>query len=197
MVQQHVGWPDARAIGNLVRVAQQGVPDAINALLAALRPGLVAFFSKRLSDDVAEDLAQCALMRIAGALRRIDPERADAYVSTVARNLLRTAYRRRLIERRRRADVELADLVTHHEAIDVRAEYEELTRAVHRVARADLPEPLADVVLSLLHGETTSEIAQRLAVSPITVRTRLLRARAILRQELQGYVDLPTQMDAG
>lgn len=188
MVQQHTGWPEARVLRGLVREAQRGVPNALNVLLAALRPALVAFFSRRLSNDTAEDLAQSALLRIAGALPRIDPERADSYVSTVARNLLRTAYRRRVIDRRRHNDTELSSLICDSQPIEAGAEYEELARAVHRVIHTGLPEPLADVVLSLLHGETSTEIAERLRVSPITVRTRLLRARAILREELRAYV---------
>jgi RNA polymerase sigma-70 factor (ECF subfamily) len=163
----------------------------LNALLAALRPPLVTFFSRRLSSDVAEDLAQSALLRVAGALPRIDPERADSYVSTVARNLLRTTYRRHAIDRRRQSDTELSSLISDSQPIEAAAEYEELARAVHRVVRAALPESLAEVVLSLLHGETTSEIAERLGLSPITVRTRLMRARTILRQELRSY--LPPQ----
>ena len=186
--QQHGGWPEARVLRGLVQEAQRGVPNAVNALLAALRPALVAFFSRRLSNDVAEDLAQSALLRIAGALPRIDPERADSYVSTVARNVLRTAYRRRVIDQRRHSDTELSSLISDTEPIEAWAEYKEFARAVQRVVRTGLPEPLAEVILSLLHGETTSEIAERLGLSPITVRTRLLRARAILRRELRSYM---------
>lgn len=188
-MQQHRTWPEPQGLASLVREAQRGSDRALEALLTALRPALVAFFASRLSRDAAEDLAQYALVRIAGALRRIDPERADAYVSTVARNLLRTAYRRRAIERRRHVPLELAELVTSSDAIDLDSEYQELVRAVHRVAREGLPTSLSDVVLSLLRGETTSEIAERLAVSPVTVRTRLLRARALLRRDLRGYLD--------
>jgi RNA polymerase sigma factor (sigma-70 family) len=186
--QQHGGWPEARVLRGLVQEAQRGIPNAVNALLAALRPALVAFFSRRLSNDVAEDFAQSALLRIAGALPRIDPERADSYVSTVARNLLRTAYRRRVIDQRRHSDTELSSLISDTEPIEAWAEYKEFARAVQRVVRTGLPEPLAEVILSLLHGETTSEIAERLGLSPITVRTRLLRARAILRRELLPYM---------
>lgn len=188
MLRQHAGWPEAQELRGLVQEAQRGVPNAVNALLGALRPALVAFFSRRLSNDVAEDLAQGALLRIAGALPRIDPERADSYVSTVARNLLRTAYRRRAVDQRRHSDTELSSLTSDSQPIEAAAEYKEFARAVHRVVRTGLPEPLAEIMLSLLHGETTSEIAERLGLSPITVRTRLLRARAMLRQELRCYL---------
>lgn len=108
MVQPLSRWPDAERIAFLVREAQRDVPGALDRLLATLRPPLVAFFSDRLSHELAEDSTQNELWRIARALRRIDPERADAYVATVARNLLRSAHRRGAIDGRRRADVALA-----------------------------------------------------------------------------------------
>jgi RNA polymerase sigma factor (sigma-70 family) len=196
MTQSRVGWPESRALACLVRAAQRGNLAEVDALLAALRPPLLTFFANRVEPDAAEDLAQCALVRIAGALRRIDPERADAYVSTVARNLLRTAYRRRLIDRRRHAEVELDTIPEWRESSEVRQEYEELVRSVHRIAELELPAPLAEIVRGLLRGETPSEISQRQAVSPVTIRTRLLRARAILRRELRGHLDSPDADEA-
>lgn len=68
-------------------------------------------------------------------------------------------------------------------------EYTELARAVHRVASAHLTQPQREVVLGLLRGEDTGEIATRLGISPVTVRTRLMRARAILQDELRSYLD--------
>jgi DNA-directed RNA polymerase specialized sigma24 family protein len=88
-------WPAQETLGQLVREAQQDGADALNRLLGTLRPALVTFFDLRLPSDQTEDLTQLALMRIAKALPRIDPERADSYTITVARNLLRTAYRER------------------------------------------------------------------------------------------------------
>lgn len=189
MVQPLSRWPDAERITLLVREAQRDAPGALDRLLAALRPALVAFFSDRLSHEVAEDLAQNALSRVARALRRIDPERADAYVATVARNLLRTAHRRRAIDNRRHVEMDLAEIPERRQAAERQVEYEELARAVHRVVGANLSPPLAEIVLGLLRGESPTEIAVRQGVSAITVRTRLMRARAILRRELHIYLD--------
>ena len=190
MVQPLSKWPDEEKIASLVREAQRDAPGALDRLLATLRPALVAFFSDRLSHEVAEDLAQNALSRVARALRRIDPERADAYVATVARNLLRTAHRRRAIDNRRHVEIDLAALPERRLAPETQIEYEELVRAVHRVVGASLSPPLAEIVLGLLRGESPTEIAVRQGVSAVTVRTRLMRARAILRRELRMYVNV-------
>src|SRR5437588_10139760 len=103
MSQQRSEWPEKAELARLVREAQCDGHLARETLLAVLRPRFVSFFAGRLTRDAADDLAQNALLRIAGALTRIDPERADSYVVTVARNLLRPAYRRRPVDRRRHA----------------------------------------------------------------------------------------------
>ena len=190
MPQSQAVWPEAPELARLVYEAKQGLPRALDTLLASLRPPLVAFFMPRVPPDVADDLAQLALVRIAGALPRIDPVRADAYVSTVARNLLRTAYRRRAREGRRRGDTDPDQHADSREPVDRQVEYEELARAVHGVIAAKLPLSLADVVRAILRGETPADVARRQGVCPATVRTRLMRARALMRHELRAYADL-------
>src|SRR5256884_3992133 len=131
MTDPSSAWPASEILGQLVREAQRDGPDALNRLLATLRPVLVRFFERRLPSEMTEDLAQLALMRIAKALRRIDPERADSYIITVARNLLRSAYRQRARDVRRYSPVG-AELAATIPASDSQAEYEELVLAVHR-----------------------------------------------------------------
>ena len=177
-------YPDAELLAERIREAQGGDRQALERLLEGLRPSFLAYFARRLSPDAAEDFTQVALLRIARAIDRIDSERANAYVTTVLRNLLRTARSRQLRDERRYLGIDdfIADT---RQDVGTRTEYEELARAVHRISATTLPEPLADIVLGLLRGETPAEIANRQGVSPITVRTRLLRARAILRRELR------------
>jgi len=168
---------------------QQGDPRARDDLLIALRPPLLAFFSYRLPQDVAEDLTQIALIRITRAIPRIDPLRADRYVTTVARNVLRTAYRRHAASSMRFVGEPWVDRAASREALDLDLEYRELAEAVQRASADSLPPPLARIVLGLLRGETTAEIAADQGVSPITIRTRLLRARATLRRELRVFLE--------
>ncbi|MET0399140.1 MAG: sigma factor-like helix-turn-helix DNA-binding protein [Longimicrobiaceae bacterium] len=63
--------------------------------------------------------------------------------------------------------------------------------AVHRVSKSALTPQQQEIVLGLLADESPSEIAIRLGISPVTVRTRLMRARAVLRRELHSYLDSP------
>ncbi len=186
MTDPSSAWPARETLGQLVREAQRDGTDALNRLLAALRPALVAFFERRLPSDQTEDLAQLALMRIAKALRRIDPERADSYTITVGRNLLRTAYRERARDRARWVPVG-SELTSEIPLPDCQAEFEELVLAVHRTALTKLPRPLTEVVEGVLADKSPLQIAEELQVSPVTVRTRLMRARWILRRELVAF----------
>jgi RNA polymerase sigma factor (sigma-70 family) len=186
MMDRSSAWPASETLGQLVREAQRDSPDALNRLLATLRPALIRFFERRLPSDLTEDLAQVALMRITKALRRIDPERADSYTITVARNLLRSAYRQRARDLHRYSPVG-AELASTISGSDSQAEYEELVLAVHRTVLTKLPRPLQDIMSRILDDETPSQIADELHVSPVTVRTRLMRARWILRRELVAF----------
>jgi RNA polymerase sigma-70 factor (ECF subfamily) len=176
-------------VARLVTDAQSGSATMVDALLCALRPPLVGFFARRLTHDEAEDLAQAALLRIVRALPTIEPERADRFIVTIACNLVRTAYTRRARDQRRCVSEELADTVERTDGADRHAEFQELAREVHRICAAEMSPKLQEVMLGLLRGETPEETAVRLKLNPVTVRTRLVRARAILRRELRPYID--------
>src|SRR5438093_13490790 len=137
MTDSSSAWPASETLGQPVREAQRDGPDALNRLLATLRPALLRFFERRFPSDMTEDLAQLALMRIAKAVRRIDPERADSYTITVARNLLRTAYRERARDLGRCLPVD-AELASALWLPHCQAEYEELALAVHRAVLTKL-----------------------------------------------------------
>lgn len=195
MPHAYTVWPPADEIARLVSEAQGGPPGALDALLGALRPALVSFFARRLYDDPAEDLAQAALVRITRALPTIAPHRADRFILTIAFNLLRTAFARRARDERRWVSEESAEEVADVSVAERHTGYEELAHAVHRVSKSALTPQQREIVLGLLADESPAEIADRLGISPITVRTRLMRARAILRRELQPYLDTPDPED--
>ncbi|MET0399141.1 MAG: sigma-70 family RNA polymerase sigma factor [Longimicrobiaceae bacterium] len=189
MLHPHTPWPAPDALTRLVVEAQRGPASAVNALLAALWPALVSYYARRIGGDLTDDLAQAALLRIHGALPEIEPERADAFIATVARNVLRTGYAQRGRALRRWAPEQFAEDEAAPTAADRHLEYRELARAVHEAANSALTPQQREIVLGLLRDESPAEIAVRLNISPITVRTRLQRARAVLRRELRSYPD--------
>lgn len=182
-------WPSEETLARLVRDAHDGGPRAVDKLLSVLRPALLDFFQRRQSTDTAEDLTQLALIRISGAISRIDPERADSYISTVARNLLRTAYRAAARDKARETAMDTCELPASGVECERRAEHADLALAVHRACLTKLGAGLREVAIGVLQGETAAEIADSLQISPVTVRTRLMRVRAVLRHELAAYIE--------
>ena len=189
MLYASFSWPSEETLARLVREAHAGRPHAVDELLTTLRPALMAFFQQRQPADTAEDLTQLALIRISGAISRIDPERADSYISTVARNLLRTAYRVRARDKARESETDAFELPANAVDGERRAEYSDLALAVHRACLTKLGTGLREVAVGLLNGATAAEIADSLQISPVTVRTRLMRVRAVLRYELAAYLE--------
>jgi RNA polymerase sigma-70 factor (ECF subfamily) len=181
------GWLDADEVVNLVRDAQRGAPHALDALLASLRVSFVRFFARRLRSDGAEDLAQVALTCVAGALRRIDPDRAGEFVVTVAENRLRSEQRHRARQARQFVPMDLVEAVPARDAPDREAETNDVAHAVQQACRTTLPPHLREIVLGVLRGRTQVEIAAEQRVPTGTIRTRFRRARTLLRVELARY----------
>lgn len=178
-----------QSIVALVDTAQRGDVNALERLLAIIRPGLVDFLSRRTGAWDSEDLAQVVLIRVAGAIvaGRIEPARAVQYIHTVARNVLRTNYRLKAPDRRRLVPLDYAVAISEGGEEAERLDLQDLARTVHQVALTALTHGQRDVVLGLLRGETTLEIAQRLGIDHVTVRTRLMRARIALKKATSRY----------
>jgi RNA polymerase sigma factor (sigma-70 family) len=168
----------------LVTAAQQDETRALDRLLSTVRPALFSYFARRVPDDLADDLAQIALIRIVKALPRIDPKRASGFIGTIGQNLLRTAFRRQARDARRVAASITPDELESGVTADQEVDLQDLLDAVMRASSRTLTDELRDVVTALLRGQDRAAIAATQGISQITVRTRLMRARVILREEL-------------
>jgi RNA polymerase sigma factor (sigma-70 family) len=171
-------------LAGLITAAQQDETRALNKLLSTVRPALFAHFARRVPTDLADDLAQIALIRIVKALPRIEPERASGFIGTMAHNLLRTAFRRQAREARRVAASVTPDELESEVTADQEVDLQDLLDAVMRASSRTLTHELRGVVTALLRGQDRADIAATQGISQITVRTRLMRARVILREEL-------------
>jgi len=147
------------------------------ALCQALRPDLLRF-AFWLSRDraLAEDVVQETMLRAWKAQDSLQDEGA-------AKPWLLTIIRReyaRTFERKRFATVDVDELIAREEPMLAAAEEQdiaELRSAMFRLAD-EYREPL---VLQVLMGYSTAEIARELDLSSAAVLTRLFRARKQLR----------------
>jgi RNA polymerase sigma-70 factor, ECF subfamily len=159
------------------RLSSPNSREPITQLFESLRPDLLRFAHWLARDPaIAEDIVQESLLRAwrsRGALK--DPAAARAWLLTIVRR-----EHARLYERKRLELVPLDEVV--EASADVRQAGSDEDLYTLRYAIMKLPieyrEPL---VLQVLGGFSTEEIARELALSSTAVLTRLFRARNKLR----------------
>jgi len=165
-------------------VAGSGADDVVRQALA--HADALYNFARWLARDPveAEDLVQETYARALGSAHQFD---AGSNLRAWLFRILRNAF----IDRRRRsqreeleADVEPAGRPSGELQLDqIRALVtEDVSAAVHA-----LPEAFRTVILLDLEGMTEGEVATVLGCAAGTVKSRLSRARAALRERLAGY----------
>ncbi|HKP55461.1 MAG TPA: sigma-70 family RNA polymerase sigma factor [Polyangiales bacterium] len=147
-------------------------------------------FAFRLCHDSqqAQDLVQETFARCLGARRPLEP---DSNVKAWLFRILRNAF----IDQRRRDG--RSPIRAAHDPSDIEAaadrggaDLEQLRRLQAReidAALRELPEDQRSVVLLDVEGFSELEISQVMGCAPGTVKSRLFRARAALRERLQEY----------
>jgi RNA polymerase sigma-70 factor, ECF subfamily len=155
-------------------------PDArapISQLFESMRPDLLRFAHWLARDRaLAEDIVQESLLRAWRSREALkDPGAARAWLLTIVRR-----EHARLYERKRLELVSLDEVVETHAGPKPAEPDGELFALRHAIMRLPIEyrEPL---VLQVLGGFSTEEIARELALSPTAVLTRLFRARNKLR----------------
>lgn len=147
------------------------------ALCQALRPDLLRFAIWLARDrSLAEDVVQESLLRAWKAQDSLQDEAAAKpwFLTIIRREFART------FERKRLDTVDIDDLVAGDEPALATAETDEL--ADLRVALFKLPDEYREpLVMQVLLGCSTAEIATELGLSNAAVLTRLFRARRQLR----------------
>lgn len=159
------------------RVGENQKRARFQALCQSLRPDLLRF-AIWLSRDrsIAEDVVQETLLRAWKAQDSLEDEKAAKpwFLTIVRREYART------FERKRLPTVDLDDLVGSEEPALGAADAQNLTEL--RLAMLKLSDEYREpLVLQVLMGCTTAEIAAQLNLSTPAVLTRLFRARRQLR----------------
>src|SRR5580658_6508106 len=176
-------------LGDSPKPGADTAPLALERLFATLRPELLRFAWWLARDrTVAEDVVQEALLRAwrsRDALK--DPAAARGWLLTIVRR-----EHARLYERKRLEITDLDEVIAAEDS-QLAIEGEELVGL--RLAITQLPEEYrVPLVMQVLGGFTTDEIAKELSLSTAAVLTRLFRARNRLRR-IYGLMPAPDGMD--
>ncbi|MCG8421307.1 MAG: sigma-70 family RNA polymerase sigma factor [Proteobacteria bacterium] len=176
-----------------LRRAQRGDDGACRALVVHYQRPVFALLSRMLGPDrrpVVEDLAQETFIQVFRSLKRfapLGPARLSTWILTIAS--------RRAVDelRRARPATEPIEDDTSGLAGDDRADQmtrrREIAAAIQR-AIADLSPPYrAAFLLREYHGFEYAEISRALGIDTGTVKSRLARARAALRESLAEMHD--------
>lgn len=183
----------------LVEMSRSGNKRALSVLLARYQP-VIQRQLQRFPVEAADrsDLVQDAMLQV---IRRLDTFRGDAQFSTWLYRVTANAALMRMRSDRRRRQTSFDDHEPEAEAamhnvpatpggewalrVDQRVEEKHRRDRLER-ALDELPEGYRDVVLEhYLEGAPLQELADRLGTTESSVRSRLHRARTVLRERLR------------
>src|ERR1043166_4688145 len=184
----------------LLEATRTGDQDAFAELVSRYRNQITSYIYRMTNDyDGAVDLAQETFMRVYRAAGRYQTTHAfSTYIYRIATNLAISELRKR----KRRRLVSLTGLLSSADGEELRdfdapderplADAELVDAEQKRVVKRailTLPEKYrAPLVLRDVEGKSYDEIAQILATSEGTVKSRINRARNFLRDKMRHYV---------
>lgn len=189
--------PDKRAESRLVRRINAGDPAAFRQMMEYHNQDLYRVARAIVADDAeAEDVLQESYVRAFAAMDRF---RGDARLGTWLTRIVINESRGRLRRRRRHVnsdqveatEVERARILGFPggqpvESPDVHAARAEARILIERAVDA-LPETFRPVfILRDIQGLSVEQAAEVLGIRPETVKTRLFRARRLMRQSLDA-----------
>lgn len=183
---------------SLIAAAQRGNLDAFNELVLAYQHRLYNLAYRIMGDTAAaSDATQEALV---SAYRKIGTFRGGSFPAWLMRIVTNRCYDM-LRSQRRRPKVSLDDfgevdeeanpaLINGRESPEDQAQRHELTKLLQSLISTLPPDQRVVLVLSDVEGMNYADIAATVDIPLGTVKSRLARARALLREGLQARGEL-------
>ena len=160
---------------------QLGDPAAWEVLVERWQPRLWGFIARMVADEqTAEDVLQTVWLEVVRSLVRLnDPERLAAWLYGIARRRIADRYRAAY---RRPPTEEFNNVAMLDESIEQSDRTEWLALSMERLHPTDREA----VLLHYYQELPIDEVAEICGVPPGTIKSRLFRARQVLRQVLAG-----------
>lgn len=169
-----------RSVSKVTSISKATARNRFEALCAQFRPDVYRFaFWLARDRSIAEDVVQETFMRAWRAIDSLaEPGAARPWLLTIARREHARLYERKRFDT---VDIDEPGVLDDPALADPPGEDHSDVRAAMLALEPDYREPL---VLQVLMGYTTEEIASHLGIKPGAVLTRLFRARQKLRELL-------------
>ncbi len=166
----------------LLRAVAAGDRGALAELYAAHAPWLVLRLSRRCNDPgLVDEVVQDTFVAVWRGARRWDGSgQVAAWIWGIGIRRLVDGLRRRPAVTAELHDLQSGVTVSAEEQVLLGVEYGDLAGALGRLS----PELRAVVQATVLDGLTSREAGRLLGIPTGTVKTRMMRARAALREEL-------------
>lgn len=166
----------------LVSAARRGSGDAMAEIVRRYQARVHTLAYRMLRDrEAAEDIVQETFLRVLRGLPRLRDDGAlRPWIMRIAANLVVALARQRAYDDRALAEAARAAETEWHDHVDPA-----LAADVHRAVAQLPPHYRLAVVAYYLEGKSYLEAARGLGLPVGTLKVRLFRARAMLRQALQ------------
>lgn len=164
-------------------------PSQLGTRVHELRALLVPFISKRVDPHDVDDVVQNVFVRMQRGLRELrEGDRLVAWAYQIARNAIVDHARRARIRRHEQLE-RVRGVAAPHDDGDAPGASELAYILGHFIAM--LPEPDREALqLTELDGMTQAEAARRVGLSLPGMKSRVQRARARLRELLEGCCEI-------
>ncbi len=183
-------YKDQIASAKLVEGLKAGQPCSFREFFILFEKKLYRFvFSITKSEYISEEIIQEVFIKVWEKRETLEASQSfDAFIFTMTRNLtynyLRDASRRKSIR-----DELWTNISQEQERVESDLIFEEYKGILEDIIQK-LPQQNRSIyVLSREHGKSNSEIAELLGISQKTVRNHLWKSMAIIRNQLQPYLD--------
>ena len=174
----------------IIRLIQEGKTDAYAGLVQKYHKNLLAFIYRFVRDPhLTEDIGQEVFLSAYKSLPKFDTETGAPFVAwlfVIARN--------RCINYLRDNQTAKNVSIDEHQHLSVSEDTAEEDLIRHEDLRIltasleQLPEPFKTTIMKSLQGATLDEIACEYGIPLSTVKSRLFRAKAKIRQLINIYV---------
>lgn len=175
---------------NVIQQVKGGNIEAFSLLVEKYHKRLLIFISRLINDrDRAEDIGQDVFLSVYKSLSSFDESRGtpfSAWLFIAARN--RCISELRFRRNKESLPIESAfDIMTNAKAMDdILIEQERLE--IIKDSLAQLPARYRNAIIRSLHGESLDDIAKKEGISRGTVKSRLFRAREMMKVLAKKYI---------